>query len=159
VPPLASNAQAMRAILLASATATTLNGLRARSSVSHGYFSGCSRARFKTAWAPTTRMRLRYWSPCFEIGPSLCLPPVEPSRGTNPIQAAKSRPDLKIFGSGTVAANRGGADNPNARDGLEPLARLVRAMLNNDPLLDRSNHRLQRLNPRCQHDQARVSID
>jgi hypothetical protein len=34
---LASNAQAMRAILLASATTTTLNGLRARSCVSQGY--------------------------------------------------------------------------------------------------------------------------
>jgi hypothetical protein len=43
VPPLASNAQAMRAILLASATATTLNGLRARSCVSRGYFSGLPR--------------------------------------------------------------------------------------------------------------------
>src|ERR1700730_12907819 len=32
-----------RAILLASATATTLNGLRARSCVSRGYFSGCWR--------------------------------------------------------------------------------------------------------------------
>jgi hypothetical protein len=54
--------------------------------------------------APTTRMRLRYWSPRFEIGPSLCLPPVESCRGTIPIQAAKSRPDRKTFGSGTVAA-------------------------------------------------------
>src|SRR5438094_484111 len=69
----------MRAILLARATATTLNGLRARSCVSHGYFSGCRRACFNTACAPTTRMHLRYWSPCFEIGPSFCLPPVEPS--------------------------------------------------------------------------------
>ena len=34
MPPLASNAQAMRAILLARATATTLNGLRTRSPVS-----------------------------------------------------------------------------------------------------------------------------
>jgi hypothetical protein len=57
VPPLASNAQGMRAILLASATATTLNGLRARSRVGQEYFSGCSRARFNTAYAPTTRMR------------------------------------------------------------------------------------------------------
>jgi hypothetical protein len=40
----------------------------------------------------------------FEIGPSFCLPPVESSRGTSPIQAAKSRPDPKTFGSGTVAA-------------------------------------------------------
>ncbi len=53
---MASNAQAMRAILLASATATILNGLRARSCVSRGYFCGCCRARFNTAWAPTTRM-------------------------------------------------------------------------------------------------------
>jgi hypothetical protein len=36
----ATRAQAVRAILLASATATTLNGLRARSCVSQGYFSG-----------------------------------------------------------------------------------------------------------------------
>jgi hypothetical protein len=49
-------------------------------------------------------MRLRYWSPRFEIGPSLCLPTIEPSRGTIPIQAAKSRHDRKTFGSGTVAA-------------------------------------------------------
>jgi hypothetical protein len=99
-----ANAQATRAILLATATATTLNGLRSRSCVTHGYFSGWWRARFNTAWAPTTKMRLRYWSPRFEIGPSLCLPPVESSRGTIPIQAAKSRPDRKTFGSGTVAA-------------------------------------------------------
>ena len=38
------------------------------------------------------------------IGPSFCLPPVKSSRGTIPIQAAKSRPDGKTFGSGTVAA-------------------------------------------------------
>src|SRR5216684_1054041 len=104
VPPLASNAQATHAILLASATATTLNGRRARSCVSQGYFSGCWRARRKTAWAPTMRMRRRYWSPCFEIGPSFCLPPVESCRGTIPIQAAKSRPDRKTLGSGTTAA-------------------------------------------------------
>ena len=42
--PLANNAQAMRAILLASATATTLDGLRSRSFVSQGYFSGLWRA-------------------------------------------------------------------------------------------------------------------
>jgi hypothetical protein len=54
---MASNAQATRAILLASATATTLNGRRARSWVSQGYFSGYWRACFNTAQAPTTRMR------------------------------------------------------------------------------------------------------
>ena len=83
----------------ATPTATTLNGLRSRSRVTHGHFSGWWRARFNTAWAPTTRMRLRYWSPRFEIGPSFCLPPVDSCRGTIPIQAAKSRPDRKTFGS------------------------------------------------------------
>jgi hypothetical protein len=39
----------VRAILLASATATTLNGLRARSCVSQGYFSGFCFASFNTA--------------------------------------------------------------------------------------------------------------
>src|SRR5215468_7378885 len=93
----------MRAVLLAIATATTFAGLRASSCVTQGYFSGWARACLKTASAPTIRMRRKYWSPCFEIGPSRCLPPVESSRGTMPIQAAKSRPVLKIEASGTVA--------------------------------------------------------
>src|SRR5215470_16222822 len=36
--------------------------------------------------------------------PSCCLPPVEFWRGTSPIHAARSRPDLKALGSVTVAA-------------------------------------------------------
>ena len=39
-----------------------------------------------------------------ELGIVAALPPVESSRGTSPIQAAKSRPDRKAFGSTTVAA-------------------------------------------------------
>src|SRR6516162_8236664 len=93
----------MRAILLASAMATTLNGRRARSCVSQGYFCGLCLARRNTECAPITRSRRRYRSPCFDIGPSFCLPPVESCRGTSPIQAAKSRPDRKAFGSVTVA--------------------------------------------------------
>src|SRR5262245_60432854 len=46
----------MRAILLASATATTLKGRRARSRVSQGYFSGFCMARRKTECAPMRRM-------------------------------------------------------------------------------------------------------
>src|SRR6516225_123512 len=42
--PLASTAQATRAILLASATATTLAGRRASSLITQGYFSGRMRA-------------------------------------------------------------------------------------------------------------------
>jgi hypothetical protein len=40
VPPWTINAQAVRAILLANATATTLKGRRASSCVSQGYFPG-----------------------------------------------------------------------------------------------------------------------
>jgi hypothetical protein len=39
-----------------------------------------------------------------EIGPSFGLPPVESCRGTSPIQAAKSRPERKAFGSVTGIA-------------------------------------------------------
>ena len=46
-------------IIGASAIATTLNGRRARSCVSQGYFSGFCLARRNTECAPTTRMRRR----------------------------------------------------------------------------------------------------
>jgi hypothetical protein len=45
------------------------------------------------------------------------------------------------------------------RDGPEPLARFVRAVMHNDPFLDRSDHRPHRLQTRRQHDKARMSID
>ena len=61
---LVSTAQAMRAVLLAIAAETTFAGLRASSCVTYGYFSGCARARPKTANAPTTietlAVRFRY---------------------------------------------------------------------------------------------------
>ena len=104
------------------------------------------------------RMRLRYWSPCFEIGPSFCLPPVESCRGTIPIQAAKSRPERKTLGSGTTAAIVVAPITPNAGDGLEPLTCFVRAMLRNDPLLERSDHRLHSLKLRREYGQAGVGI-
>src|SRR3954451_12786446 len=51
---MASSAQATRAILLASAIATILNGRRARSCVSHGLFSGFFLASHSTECAPTS---------------------------------------------------------------------------------------------------------
>jgi hypothetical protein len=42
--------------------------------------------------------------PCFEILPSLSLPPVECCRGTNPIQAARLRPDENAVQSPTSAS-------------------------------------------------------
>ena len=47
----------MRAILLASATATTLKGRRARSCVSQGYFPGFSWARRNTEIAQENTRR------------------------------------------------------------------------------------------------------
>src|SRR5215471_15875449 len=43
--------------------------------------------------------------PCFEIPPSLCLPPVECCLGTKPIHAARLRPDENVFQSPTSATN------------------------------------------------------
>src|SRR6202049_2460775 len=55
--------------------------------------------------------------------------------------------------------DRGRPQNPDARDGFNPLARLVRAMLHLDPLLDRPDQRPHGLELRRQHDDARPRID
>jgi hypothetical protein len=63
------------------------------------------------------------------------LPPVESWRGTSPIQAAKSRPDRNTVGSAavaTIAVAPRTPQNPDARDGLNPPAHLVRAVLGYD---------------------------
>ena len=52
VPPLVSSAQMIRAILLASATATTLKGLRAKSPISHRGALSLPFARRRTNVAP-----------------------------------------------------------------------------------------------------------
>ena len=44
-------------------------------------------------------------------------------------------------------------------DALQSLARLVGAMLQSEPPLDRANHRMQRLQLRRQYDQARTGIN
>jgi hypothetical protein len=70
------------------------------------------------------------------LPPSFCLPPVESWRGTSPIQAAKSRPDRN-----TVRRrrhDRGRPQNPDARDGLNPPAHLVGAVLGYDLCLGSS---------------------
>src|SRR6266853_4974135 len=55
--------------------------------------------------------------------------------------------------------DRSRPDNPDARDSLNPLARLARAMLHLDPLFDRSDYTLPRLKLRSQHDDAGPCID
>src|SRR5262249_46971159 len=93
----------MRAVLLASAPATTSGGRRRRSPITHGS-ALVAFERSKLALAPLIRSRRKYWLPRLDIPPRRCLPPVEFCRGTRPSQAANSRPLRKPLGSTTVAA-------------------------------------------------------
>src|SRR5476649_238728 len=97
-----SNAQPIRAFLLANATATTFIGLFTSSFFSHG--SCCACLDRSTDIAPFTSSLRRYPSPRLLIGPSLTLPPVPSWRGTMPSEAAKCRPLSNALGSVTRAA-------------------------------------------------------
>src|SRR5215211_1882623 len=94
--PFASMAQTERAILLASAIATSILGLRASMRWSQLPFGAPLRkaARTRVIAPIISRRRISRW-PIFEIFPRTCLPPVDCCRGTSPSQAAKSRPRLK----------------------------------------------------------------
>ena len=96
----------MRAILLASATLTSIGGLRASILASHDPGAAPLRARHTTSLlAPMIRSRRRDRSPIFVVEPRRCLPPVECCRGTSPSHAAKSRPRLKVSGDGASATS------------------------------------------------------
>ena len=75
---LMSSAQTMRAVLLASATVTSMRGLRAIICSSHEP-AGAPRllACKTTALEPMMRSRRKVRSPILVIEPSFCLPPVE----------------------------------------------------------------------------------
>jgi hypothetical protein len=60
--------------------------------------------------------------------PSRSLPPVECCRGTSPIHAAKSRPDLKPLGSATVEA-MAGPDHAYPGYGFEAAAHIIGTMM------------------------------
>src|SRR6478735_10726259 len=104
------------------------------------------------------RMRLRYWSPLFRDRPELLfatgriLPRHDPDPGRKITARAKNP---RIWDD---RCDRSGPNNSNAGDGLEPLTCFVRAMLRNDPLLERSDHRLHSLKLRRQYGQAGVGI-
>src|SRR5215217_5748193 len=77
-PPLASSAQTMRAILLASATRTSIGGLRASMRPSHEPAGTPLRAAQRaTALAPMISKRRSERSPILEVLPSRSLPPLE----------------------------------------------------------------------------------
>src|SRR6516165_7861340 len=75
----------MRAVLLASATATTRLGRRWRRPITHGS-ALVAFERSRLALAPLIRRRRKYWLPRLDIPPRRCLPPVEFCRGTRPSQ-------------------------------------------------------------------------
>lgn len=76
-------------ILLASATATTVKGRRAKSAISHlGAFS-LPFTRRKTDVAPQTSSERSVGFPIFDMPPSGSLPPLEWGFGVSPSQAAK----------------------------------------------------------------------
>src|SRR3954453_14770467 len=77
-PPCASKAQTMRAILLASATRTSIGGLRASMRPSqHAAGPPLRPAQRATALAPMISKRRSERSPILELRPSRSLPPLE----------------------------------------------------------------------------------
>ena len=112
----------MRAILLASATATTLQGRRARRAVIHLEALGLPRACLSTAVGPTTRSERNAGLPIFDMRPNRSLPPLECGFGVKPSQAAKCQPDLKPPGSGTSALTEAGAVGADIEDGQSRVA-------------------------------------
>src|SRR2546430_10055922 len=91
----------MRAILLASATAASLGGLRFSSATSQG--DGRPRPR-RTCWitavAPATNRLRKTSSPARVILPSLVLPAVGRALGGSPSQAPEGPPGGEAHGSG-----------------------------------------------------------
>src|SRR6267142_1041706 len=129
--PLTISFQAMRAILLASATAASLGGLRFSSSTSHGEgwppvpCQGQALPR-RTCWitavAPTTSTLRKASSPARVMPPSAgrrvilwCQP--DPGR--------EMPAGLEGFGLGDFHDQQGGADRPDAGDLHQTPARFV----------------------------------
>lgn len=93
-PPFTRRARMILAILLASATATTLNGRRVRSFVIQSGMGAPRRACFRTAVAPKTSSFLGVGFPIFDILQSRSLRS----------HAAKCRPETNPCGSATSAS-------------------------------------------------------
>ena len=111
MPPLTSKAQIVRAILLASATDTTLTGrLCSMVRIQSGTFKP-RLASLMIEVAPTIKSVRSCRFPRFDIAPSLSFPPLDRALGVSPVQAAKSRAVAKPRASKTdvrtVAAMRG----------------------------------------------------
>src|SRR5215467_9966594 len=139
----------MRAVLLASATATTSGGRRRRSPITHGS-ALVAFERSKLALAPLIRSRRKYWLPRLDIPPRRCLPPVElPWHQTQPGRELAATAEAAWF------YHRGGEgcgdDRADARNARQALTDGVTLVPGHELLLDRRNRRLQLLNLYGQH--------
>jgi hypothetical protein len=76
--------------------------------------------------------------PLLLIPPSCCRPPLENSRGTRPIQAAKCRPD-RNWAALVTEANERGSDRTDARYRREARTDLVGAMPGDQPIVEMVN--------------------
>ena len=103
--PRVITAHAIRAVLLASATMTSIGGFRA--SIPDSQAFGVAPLRLAHRTTPEQAMiskRLRVRSPIRDVRPIRCFPPVDFCRGVRPIQAAKSRPELNVSAGGASAS-------------------------------------------------------
>ena len=135
VSPRTITAQAIRAVLLASATATT-RALALEQPAAQTLPGLSCRANRKTAVAPITSRRRMYPSPCLLIPPSRSLPPLLCDFGVSPSQAANWRPDRNKIGSGTLAAIALAVIGPMPGIVAQPPARLAGPMPLEDFRLD-----------------------
>src|ERR1700757_2397659 len=105
-------AQAMRAILLATATATSLAGFLASSRMIQGCFCGCCRAWRTTAGAPESRRPPRRMLPRHKSDPCRKIP-----TGIEVTRVCDSR------------SNGRGPDHANPGHGLEAAAHVIGTMM------------------------------
>jgi hypothetical protein len=104
-PPFAMRAHAIRAILFASAIATSIRGFLAIMLASQDPAGappgGPPHDRHRTDDEQSPQVPLTI----LEMRPSRALPPEEFCRGVSPSQAAKSRPLAKVLGGGASASS------------------------------------------------------
>ena len=98
-------AQMIRAILFASAIATSIRGFLANILPNHEFSVTDLRPKqFNRDMAPIISNRPISSCPAFETRPSRCFPPEECCLGTSPSQAAKSLPQEKLSMAGAKAS-------------------------------------------------------
>src|SRR5262245_6523604 len=129
-------AHAMRAILLASATAATLIGRRPIRRASQSRFVPCWRAYRMTAMAPATSSQRKCRLPCFEMLPQSLFAAGRMLSRHQADPCSKTAAGREHLPISDLGHQRGSDDRTNARDFLQPSAFFTRAVPSVDTLLD-----------------------